>query len=162
MVALVALISIFAAVLVGCGPSNVGERVEEGEGTTTTAAAAGDEEAAASENKVGDTVEVADPKHTITLEDVNWTGGVVSATVVIDNTGDSELNVSSLVGFEAKDDAGNKGDYEMSSDGLDGSVLAGDKLRGKLSYKFSAEPASAKLYYKPNLFGGGAIVFILK
>ncbi len=87
-------------------------------------------------------------------------GRKLTATFVIHNVGDDDLNVSSIISFEAKDGEGEKGAFSFTLDGqLDGKVLPGDSLRGNVQWEFAAAPVGAKVYFKPELIGGDTIVW---
>ncbi len=104
--------------------------------------------------QVGDAVALAD--HQITLESVTRDGeNNLVAIFVVENTGGKNLTVSSLMSFEAKDDAGNKGKtallFDSDTGGLDGTVLAGDKLRGHVAW--SGLGSGVRIHYTPKLLG---------
>jgi hypothetical protein len=136
-----------------CGTSNTGTKI----GDATSVAPAASEGQQLQTYKVGDVVEVQD--HRITLTGVNYSGGILKTNFLIENTGTKELNVSSILLFEAKDDNGTKLEQDIfCGSSVDGKVLAGDKLRGDICWKLSS-PMNTKLYYKPNVLGSGAIVW---
>lgn len=58
--------------------------------------------------------------------------------LTIENTGDDELAVSSMMSFELKDENGEKGGYTFMLDAvssqLDGSVMPGDLLKGQIAF----------------------------
>lgn len=58
--------------------------------------------------------------------------------LTIENTGDKELAISSMLTFDLKDQTGEKGKYALLtksiSSQLDGSVMAGDLLKGQIAY----------------------------
>ena len=148
-------IGVLALASMACGKGDTGEaprKVEPGAATMPAAddAAAQPTAAAAERFKVGDTVALAD--HQITLESVKRDGeNNLVAVFVVENTGAKDLNVSSLISFEAKDANGNKGQIAIFADsdtaGLDGKVLSGDKLRGHVAW--SGLGAGVKIHYTP-------------
>jgi hypothetical protein len=94
------------------------------------------------------------------LIDSQISGNKVVATFVIRNIGNDDLNLSSIISFEAKDGEGTKGEYSLSLDGsIDGKILPGDSLRGNVAWTFSGPPTGVKVYFKPALFGGDTIVW---
>lgn len=135
-----------------CGSDNTGTKVEE------------KEEAATSAPKtemygVGDVVQVKD--HTIVLNEVTLRGKQLKANFTIENKGDDDLTVSSMLSFSAKDAEGTKLEQEIfdcSSSSLDGKLLAGDKLKGDICWK-GLSTESARIYYEASLLGSGAVVW---
>ncbi len=84
----------------------------------------------------------------------------IVATFVIRNTGNDDLNLSSIISFEAKDGEGTKGEYSLSLDGsIDGKILPGNSLRGNVEWTFAGPPTGVKVYFKPALFDGDTIVW---
>jgi hypothetical protein len=109
---------------------------------------------------VGELVQVKD--HTIMLNSAAIDStGLLKANFSLENKGTESLAVSSLMSFEAKDNDGSKleQDYTCGSS-FDGSVLAGDKLKGDICWKATAFPPF-KIYYKADLFSDGAIVWVI-
>ncbi len=135
-----------------CGSDNTGVKVDEQESSAT------EPPVALETFSTGDVIEVED--HTIVLNSVSLTADVLKANFTVENIGTSEINVSSLLSFSARDDDGAKLEIEIfdCSPGLDGSVLVGDKLKGDICWSgLSSE--NAKIYYESNLFGSGAVVW---
>lgn len=134
-----------------CCPSNVGQKVgvkEPEEAATPTI------------YKVGDVVQVKD--HTITLNSADASGGVLTANFTVENVGNKEIIMSSLMDFSARGPDGSKlGIAICDGPQLDGKVLPGDKLRADLCWKAQAQ-MGVKIYYEPSLFGRGAIVWELE
>ena len=58
--------------------------------------------------------------------------------LTIENTGDKETNVSSIMSFDIKDTNGEKGKYSLLTKNiqsqLDGGIMAGDLLKGQIAY----------------------------
>jgi hypothetical protein len=109
----------------------------------------------------GDIVQVRD--HTIVLNTATITGGVLKANFTIENKGKADLAVSSMLSFSAKDGDSAKLEQQIFDCGpstLDGKVLPGDKLRGDICWKTTAD--SARIYYEASLFGSGAVVWEVK
>jgi hypothetical protein len=91
-------------------------------------------------------------------------GGILKANFTIVNKGSSDLNVSSLLSFDSKDNDGTKLEsamFDCGSSSLDGKILAGDKLKGDICWK-STSLAPFKIYYTAKLFGSGAVVWEVK
>ena len=110
--------------------------------------------------EVGDLIEVED--HTVRLNSVAYNGSLVTANFTFENLGDSDLNVSSLLSFTAKNEDGTKLEqeyFDCGTSSLDGSVLPGDKLRGDICWQEASPEAGIKLYYEADLFSQGAVVW---
>lgn len=111
---------------------------------------------------VGDVIQVED--HTVILNSAEIAGNVVKANFTVDNLGSSDLAVSSLLSFYAKTPDGTKLEQEIFDCGtsLDGSVLPGDKLRGDICWSGLIADQEIKLYYESDLFGKGAMVWVVE
>jgi|SRR5579859_428588 len=113
-------------------------------------------------NKVGDVVQIQD--QTITLNSVQNQGGILKANFTIVNKGSSDLPVSSIISFDAKDNDGTKLELSMfncGSGSLDGKILAGDKLKGDICWS-STKLTPFKIYYTANFLSSGAVVWEVK
>ena len=113
--------------------------------------------------KIGDVVKVED--HTIVLNSAKVQGSTLVANFTIDNQGSKEVAVSSMLSFEAKDSEGTKLEQDIvdcPSGGLDGKVLAGDKLKGNICWKAPAGATGIRVYYTASLLGSGAVVWELQ
>ncbi len=148
---ILAIIALVIATL-ACGSDSSGEKVGESDTEPTTAPPQ------LEVFDVGDVIQVKD--HTIVLNSAEFQGNVLQANFTIENKGADELNVSSLISFEAKDDEGTKLEQEIfdCGSGLDGSVLPGDKLRGNICWSGAATDI-VRIYYTSDLFGSGAVVW---
>ncbi len=136
---------VFALVIIACGSSsNTGEKV--GEVNTSPSPT----KTSTTGEKVG---EVNTTLWTMLLD-------LLKVNFLVDNTGSTDLSVSSMISFSAKSDDGTKLEQEYFDCGasLDGSVLPGDKLRGDLCFKLPA-PGLFKVYYESSLFSSGAVVW---
>src|SRR5690349_15710869 len=74
---------------------------------------------------------------TITLNSASIQGNTLHANFTIENNGTSELPISSLLLFNAKDDDGTKLEldiFECESGSLDATILPGDKLKGNICW----------------------------
>jgi len=110
--------------------------------------------------EVGDLIEVKE--HSIRLNSVEYQGDMLIANFSIENKGDSDLNVSSMMSFSAKKEDGTKLEQEIfdcGESGLDGTVLPGDKLRGSICWSGGSPDDGVKIYYQANLVGEGAVVW---
>lgn len=109
-------------------------------------------------HQLGEAVDVTG--HRITLTAVENANGVVKANFLIENTGNVEITVSSMMSFMAKNISGVKLDQDyMCGASLDGSVLPGDKLKGDICWK-TGGATPIWLYYELSAFSGGAIVWV--
>ena len=153
---IVALILLILAQL-ACGSDSTGKKVgETGKGSSVTSTPVKLEVF-----KVGDIIEVGE--HTIVLNSATIKGDVLQANFTIENTGAEDLNVSSLMSFEAKDSEGTKLEQDIFDCGsaLGGKVLPGDKLKGNICWKGAATDI-IKIYYEADLFSKGAVVWEVK
>jgi hypothetical protein len=108
---------------------------------------------------VGDVIQLSG--HTIVLNSARITGGIVETNFTVENTGSQDVNVSSVVNFNARLPDGTNLEQELfncPAGHLDGKVLPGDKLRGNICWK-GVTADSVKLYYTPHVFGTGATVW---
>jgi hypothetical protein len=144
------------AASLACGSSNVGVQI----GTQPP----GDSGAAASAPPqaiyhVGDVIQLSD--HTILLESAQFVGGQLQATFAAQNTGSEDVNLGSLLTFDARLMDGTQLEqdlFDCPGGQFDGKVLQGDRLRGTVCWTGVTGDA-AKIYYTPNLFGSGATVW---
>lgn len=174
-------------VVLACGTSNEGTKVtpETVEETEESSASEATEELPATEEseessttqepepseteapssapeifEVGDLIEVQE--HTIRLNSVEYQGDMLIANFTVENNGDSDVSVSSMMSFSAKKEDGTKLEQELfdcEGSGLDGKVLPGDKLRGNICWAGASPDDSIKIYYQSDLFGEGAVVW---
>jgi len=110
--------------------------------------------------KVGDLVQVGE--HTIRLNSIEYRGEMLVANFLIENHGDADVNVSSMLSFSAKRDDGTKLDqaiFDCDAAGLDGNILPGDRLRGSICWSGASPEDGIKVYYEASLFGRGAVVW---
>lgn len=76
--------------------------------------------------------------------------------ITLENKSDEEMAVSSLMSFQLKDSDGRSKDYilNIEQDGqLDGSVLAGEKMSGEITYSVAAD-GDLYMYYTNEVFTG--------
>ena len=111
---------------------------------------------------VGDLIQLSD--HTIVLNSVEFLGNILKANFTVENQGASDLTISSLLLFEARKSDGSGLEQEIFNCGspFDGSVIAGDKLTGDICWNGASPEDGIKLYYEANLFGSGAIIWIVE
>jgi len=150
---LIALAAIFLVTL-ACGSSSSGVKVGE---STTNPSTSGPPTVEL--NKIGDIMQVGD--QTIVLNTAEFQGNTLHANFTIENKGSTDLNISSLISFEAKDSEGTKLEQEIFDCGtssLSGKVLPGDKLKGDICWS-GATTDTVKIYYSAELFSSGAVVW---
>jgi len=148
--------ALLLAASLACGSSNTGVQI----GTQSP----GDSGAAASAAPqtiyhIGDVIQLSD--HTILLESAQFVGGQLQATFAAENTGSEDVNISSLLSFDARLLDGTQLEQEIfdcPGGQFDGKVLPGDRLKGSVCWT-GATADAAKIYYTPNLFGSGATVW---
>ena len=150
---LLALTFLIIATL-ACGESSTGEKIGESE-------AKSEESAPKLETfEVGDIIKVQE--HIIVLNSAKFSGGKLTANFTIENKGDDDVIVSTMLDFEARSDDGTTLDEAIfdCDSGLGGTVLPGDKMRGNICWKNAKPPC--KIYYTAELFGSGAVVWQVK
>jgi hypothetical protein len=148
----IAILMLVLAIL-ACGGETTGTAV-----STNTPPPEAQEPVTPDRYGVGDVIQVEN--HTISLNSVEWVGNMLKVNFTIENKGSDEITISSFLLFSARNFEGEKLDQEIfdCSPGLDGSVLAGDRLRGNICYK-GADATPIRIYYEATLFGRGAIVW---
>lgn len=145
-------VAVLVLVTLACGSDSSGTLI----GEVTPGATS--EPARVETFKVGDIVEVRD--HRITLTGVEFRGNLLVANFLVENTSTSDVSMSSLLSFEARDESGTKLDTEIFDCGssIDGKVLPGDRLRGNVCWS-GLTTETAKIYYQASLLGSGAVVW---
>jgi hypothetical protein len=108
---------------------------------------------------VGDVVEV--PGHTVSLNSVEFLGDVLKANITLENQESEDMNVSSLLSFYARKGDGTSLEQEIFDCGtsLDGTIIPGDILKGDICWSGANADEGIKIYYEPELFGEGAVVW---
>ena len=166
LISLVLLAAMLTCVFAGCSDEPV--LVEKGSATN---AAEPEKETVFG---AGDTVELNDVE--VTFVGITQSEGstynkpeagnvFVLCEFNIVNNSDEELNVSTMLNFEAYYDDYScslsigalmeKGDKEQ----LDGTVAAGKKMNGVVGYEVPADWEEFEIRYTPDLFGGKEIIF---
>lgn len=148
---LFAIVLVIVLITLACGSTTTGEKVGESNPAATSAPVT------VQTYKVGDVVKVED--YTLTLNTADVTGSKLVANFTFDNTGGSkEQIVSSIISFSAKDLDGTKLEFSFcDGSGLDGKVLAGDKLRGDLCWDGVKPDLGLKIYYEVMLSSGAVV-----
>jgi len=111
-------------------------------------------------NKIGDVVMV--DNHTIRLNSLEYQSTKLVAEFTVENIGDADVDLSSLISFSAKTNEGIKLETEMFECGtssIDGKVLPGDRLTGTICWSDANPEAGIRIYYEASLFGEGAVVW---
>jgi hypothetical protein len=145
-------LAVLIIVSLACGSSNTGVQV----GVTTTNPTSAPPQVVT--HKIGDIIQVGDS--TIVMNSAGIQSNKLSANFTIENKGTSDMNVSSMLSFSAKDSEGTKLTQNIfdCGTGLDGKVLPGDKLKGDICWD-GATTDTVKIYYEAELFSSGAIVW---
>jgi hypothetical protein len=112
-------------------------------------------------HKIGEVVELSDQR--ITLNSATISNKILKANFTIENTSTKDIDVSSMLSFEAKNGDGEKLDNNIFDCGtsLDGKIIAGDKLKGDICWNTGGRN-DVKLYYQSNLFEGGTVFWVVK
>jgi hypothetical protein len=150
------LFLLFATIACGTSTTNTGEKVGEVSSMTeqTTAPAVQEVQPTAVPSKsvytVGDVVKLKDQN--VVLNSIDYSNGIIKANFLIENTGSSDVTVSSMLSFSAKSDDGTLLEQNIFDCGtsLDGKVLPGDNLRGDICFKIAA-PGLFKVYFQEDL-----------
>ncbi len=109
---------------------------------------------------VGDLVQVK--SHTIRLNNLEYQGSKLIADFTVENQGDSDISLSSMVSFSAKKSDGTLLEqeyFDCGTSSLDGKVLPGDRYRGGVCWTGAIVEDGIKIYYEAELFGEGAVVW---
>lgn len=148
---MIAIVLVVIAQL-ACGGENAGQKVSTSSASAVTSAPK------IEVYKVGDVIAVKD--QTIVLNSAEIKNSRLVANFTIENKGTGDIAVSSILSFSAKADDGAKLDQDIFDCGssLDGTIIAGDKLKGNICWK-GLTTDKAKIYYEANIFSTGAIVW---
>ena len=125
---------------------------------------------------VGDTVEYKDIKVTLNSVTENTgsqynkpTDGNVFLLLdfTIENNSNSELNVSSLLCFEAYQDGYSTSEsisalLEISGNQLDGTVAPGKKMQGSIGYEVPADFKEFEINFNPDVWSSNQFTFIYR
>ena len=83
--------------------------------------------------------------------------------LTIENTGSDELSVSSIMTFSLKDSSGEKGEYALLTNSissqLDGSIMAGDLLKGQIA--FDVKESDKYYFYYQDSLADDSIKFVI-
>jgi hypothetical protein len=172
------MIIVLLLAVLACGTSNEGTLVtpQESESNSEAAETTNEDQGEAvsesdeseSENAaadggvftVGDLVDVND--HMVRLNSVKYTDtNLLVANITFENKGDADLNLSSIMSFSAKKEDGTKLEQEIfdCGTGFDGKVVPGDRVKGEICWSGASPEDNVKIYYEPNLFGSGSVVW---
>jgi hypothetical protein len=147
------LLVVLILITLACGSSSSGQKIGE-----VTQSAPNSAPPQVTTYSIGDLIQVGDG--TIVLNSASIQNGVLHANFTIENKGTSDMNVSSMLSFSAKDSEGTKLEQELFDCGssLDGKILPGDKLKGDICWT-GLTTNSVKMYYEAELFSSGAVVW---
>lgn len=95
----------------------------------------------------------------IILNSAELNNGILNANFTINNTGTEDLNISSLMSFDARAKDGKKLEQDIfnCSSSLDGTVLPNDMLRGNICW--SGATSGTKIYYSAGLLSSQYVVW---
>lgn len=110
--------------------------------------------------KVGDLIQ--GNSLSIRLNSVEYQGMTLVTDFTIENLGNSDVNVSSIVSFSAKRNDGTLLEqeyFDCGSSTFDGKVLPGDRLTGAICWTEADVEDGIRIFYEEDLFSDGAIVW---
>jgi hypothetical protein len=111
--------------------------------------------------EIGDVIEIDD--HTVSVQEAELSNGRLEVTFLIENLGDDEMTVSSLLSFDSINEIGESLELDIfdCEPGIDGTIIASDRTRGKVCWKGATYPATV-IYDASFLGSGGTIVWIFE
>lgn len=174
IVVLVVVVLMVIAALAGGGESNTSQKVESTSGTSQAASQSSEAQPEQTVFTVGDTVELNGVKTTLLSAEeypgkqymMPTDGNVfLVCQFEIENDSSEEINVSSMVSFNAYCD-----DYsvslsitgEMLEDSwksLDGTVAPGKKINGVIAYEIPQDWQKMEISYTPSYWSGHDVQF---
>ena len=107
--------------------------------------------------KANDNSQTADGR-TLTLVSSSISGSKLTATFRIENHSGKDMNMSTLLDWEAKDASGKKLDLDWMCADLNGTLLDDDFIKGDICFNGVTEQP-VKIYYTTSFFGGNTLVF---
>ena len=111
---------------------------------------------------MGDVIQFSD--HTVTMTDARLSSDVLQTFFTVTNTGSKDVNVSSLISFDARLPDGTKLErdiFNCTGANLDGRVLPGESLKGSICWQ-GVTGDVVKVYYVANIFDSGATVWEIR
>ena len=122
--------------------------------------------------KVSDQIKTGDKTFTISNFKDNVSSGnefiqpksgnkFITLTMSITNNGKSKASISTLMGMYLKDSEGSKYNQTLminTGKQLDGELLAGDTVKGDISYEVPIVATGLKFYYNPSWLGDETII----
>lgn len=111
---------------------------------------------------VGDPIQVQDTS--VVLNSAEFDGNMLKANFTLENQDSSDLEISSMLSFYARKRDGSPLEQEYFDCGtsLDGSVIPGDKLTGDICWTGAHPEDGIKIYFEPELFSEGAVVWLVE
>lgn len=101
--------------------------------------------------------------YSLTLQSVAFENGVLMITIAIANTGADAINVSSMIGYTARNAAGELRQQkyiDCTDRRISGAVAPGEQIVGDICFEVPA-PEPIRLYYQDNLFDGKITIWQL-
>ncbi len=171
------IIAIVILVIAASGGSSEPTKVGENEPVADTSQSSDTSSSAATTDttfSVGDKVELNNI--VVTLDSVSESSGssynrpgdgnvFALCTFTIENNSSSEINISSLLCFDAYCDGyacnlSLTAQLESSDNQLDGTVAAGKKMKGTIGYEIAADWSELEIHFSPDFWAQKDIVFV--
>lgn len=97
----------------------------------------------------------------VTLLDSVISNGILTATFRIDNVSNQNKSLSSLMDWSAKDGDGENLEQQWLDSTLDGTLIPGDFMKGKVVFK-GVKSTPVHLQFNSDLFGGTILHFYVQ
>lgn len=139
-----------------CG-SNTGKLVNPDGSSAGSSSAGATDESYIKFYQVGDVIQVE--HHTVTLNSATIKDRILDASFTIENNGDTEIGLSSLASFTARDADGVKlmnTFTDCGGPGLDGKVAPGAKVQGDVCWGIITNATRFTIYYEASVLASGA------
>lgn len=174
------IIAIVALIIIGAasGGEDEPKKVDNNkpEANVSTEVVSAETEVTPEEFTVGDTVEYRGVK--VTLNSITENNGsqynkptdgnvFLLVDFTIENNSDSELNVSSLLCFEAYQDGYSTNEsisalLEIDGNQLDGTVAPGKKMQGTIGYEIPATYSEFEISFTPDVWSSNQFTFVYR
>ena len=97
----------------------------------------------------------------VTLLESEISNGRLTATFRIENISTQDKTLSTLMDWSAKDGEGEKLDVDWLNSTLDGKLIPGDFMKGKIIFK-GVKTMPVHIQFNPDLWGGTTLHFYIK
>lgn len=98
---------------------------------------------------------------TVTLLEAEISNGILTATFRVDNVSNKDKTLSSMFDWSGKDAEGEKLEQQWLDSTLDGTLIPGDFMKGKVVFK-GVQSTPVHLQFNPDLFGGSILHFYIQ